>query len=354
MARVAGAGERVIEKLGQRGDQEQVGLDHLVDLGRVDIDMGDPLAQGEVLNGDTIVETPTQGQDQIGVAQRIVGRYAPVHPRHAQVIGRIEGHRTQGIEGGGDRHLEALREPAERCRCPGVDDAAASLDHGPLGGREGVEDGVGALGLEWDPWPMTPAGRTRCEAGCELNVLADIDDHRPRAAMLGQHEGLAQHPLEIVDIAHQVIVLRDRPGEADGIDLLEGIAADRVTRHLAGDKDRGHRILVRISNRRGEVGRAGTGGGKCDTNPTARARIAFGGMARPALLAAEHEARYRHAAAHALVQLHVQWDHRAAGVPEDDLDAEVHQDVEEHGSAGRMQADGIVHRDRGIRGVDPQ
>ena len=70
-----------------------------------------------------VIEAPAERQDQVGVAQGIVGRDGAVHAGHAQVVGVIEGDRPQGVEGGGDRHIEALGEAAQGRGGAGMNDA---------------------------------------------------------------------------------------------------------------------------------------------------------------------------------------------------------------------------------------
>jgi hypothetical protein len=55
---------------------------------------------------------------------------------------------------------------------------------------------------------------------------------------------------QIVDVLHQPVVLGARPGDADGVAFLEGIIADQVRRHLAGDADQRDRIHQRIGQAR--------------------------------------------------------------------------------------------------------
>ena len=57
---------------------------------------------------------------------------------------------------------------------------------------------------------------------------------------------------------HQLVVLGDRAGDADGVALLEGVAADRRGRHLAGDRHHRDRVHVGVHQRRHEVGRRRT------------------------------------------------------------------------------------------------
>jgi hypothetical protein len=50
-------------------------------------------------------------------------------------------------------------------------------------------------------------------------------------------EGLADGGHQILHVLDQVVVLGAGPGDADDIDLLEGIVADQTGWHLAGKDD---------------------------------------------------------------------------------------------------------------------
>ncbi len=56
--------------------------------------------------------------------------------------------------------------------------------------------------------------------------------------------------------AHQEVVLRDRHGQAVGVDLLEGVGADHRARHLAGDGDERDRVELGVGDRGEQVRRA--------------------------------------------------------------------------------------------------
>ena len=130
-------------------------------------------------------------------------------------------------------------------RRAGIDDAAAGVEQRPLGLRHqldrlldlvrvALELGLVAVVLE--------ILRPGIDALGELDVLRDVDDHRPRPAARRDVERLVQHARQVLDALDQVVVLGARPGDADGVALLERVVADQVRRHLAGDADDRDRI----------------------------------------------------------------------------------------------------------------
>ena len=55
----------------------------LVDLGGVDVDVDDPAVLGKLaeLAGDAVVEPDAQGQEQVGLVDRVIGVDGAVHAR---------------------------------------------------------------------------------------------------------------------------------------------------------------------------------------------------------------------------------------------------------------------------------
>ena len=136
---------------------------------------------------------------------------------------------------------------------------------------------------------------------------------------------------ELVDVLHEIIVLGAGPRDAGGVGFLEGVVADQVRRHLAGQADHRDRIHQRIGEAGHGVGRARAGGHQHHADLAGRARIAFGGMHRRLLVAHQDVAQ--------LVLLEervVDRQHRAARIAEDDLDVLVDQGFHQQIGAGRV------------------
>ena len=142
----------------------------------------------------------------------------------------------------------------------GVDHAAARVEHRPLGVRHqvhGLAHG-GLVGLDARLIGLVrDVGRADVVAGRELDVLGHIDDDGTGTAGLGHVERLVQHAREVVDVLDQPVVLRARARDADGVALLEGVVADQVRRHLAGDAHDGNGIHERVGEAGDRVRRAG-------------------------------------------------------------------------------------------------
>ena len=168
-------------------------------------------------------------------------------------------------------------------------------------------------------------------AGRELHVLGHVDQHRAGTAGGRDIERLVQHLGEIVDVAHQPVVLGAGPGDADGVAFLERVVADQMRRHLPGDADQRNRIHQRIGQRRHHVGGAGTGGHQHHARLAGRARIAFGGVAGALLV--PHQDVLDLALLENLV---IDRKHRAAGIAEEMLDAMIDQRADDHRGSGHL------------------
>ena len=216
----------------------------------------------------------------------------------------------------------------------GIDDAAAGIEDRLLRRRHHLDRVPNALEVALE---LRLIGLVldvlleRVGAAGELHVLRNVNDHRAGPAVRSNIEGLVQDARQIVDAAHEIIVLGAAAGDAGRIAFLEGVGADQMSRHLAGDADQGNRIAERVGERGDGVGRAGTGGDEQDADLAGRARVTFRGMARALLVADEDVAK--------LVLMEdgvVDREHRAARIAEDHLDALILQRLDDHLRAGHV------------------
>ncbi len=142
----------------------------------------------------------------------------------------------------------------------GIDDAAAGVDDRLLRAgqqRDGLAD-LQRITLHARRIRHVHVGFARrvIDAERELHVLRNVDHHRARPARGRDIERLMQHARQIVDVAHQPVVLGAGPRDADGVAFLEGVVADQVRRHLPGDADQRNGIHQRVGQRRHHVGGA--------------------------------------------------------------------------------------------------
>ena len=119
-------------------DDRQIGLLDLVDLRGVDVDVDDLRPAGELrdLAGHAIVEPHAQGQQQIGVVDRVVGVDAAVHAEHVQRERIVAGEAAQAHQRRGHGNARLADQRGQFVAGVGGDDAAAGVDHRPLGGAD--------------------------------------------------------------------------------------------------------------------------------------------------------------------------------------------------------------------------
>ena len=214
--------------------------------------------------------------------------------------------------------------------------AAARIEDRPLGPRhhgDRVPDRVGGALRRRPVAGMAAAHLLRAVIGAlgELDVLGDVDDDRARPAGRRDIEGLVQDAGEVVHVLHQPIVLGAGPRDADRVAFLEGVVADQVRRHLAGDADERDGIHHRVGQRRHHVGGARPGGDQRDAGLAGGAGIALGGVPGALLVADEDVLDLL-----LLEDLVVDRKYRAARIAENVLHALIGQRSQDHFGAGHL------------------
>ncbi len=335
--------DHVFQRMGHVADDRNVDPHRLVDRGRVDVDVDLLRARREGIEaaGDAVVEARADVDHHVAVVHRHVGFVRAVHAEHAEpVLARrrigAKPHQRRGDRDVGERHEFAQQL---RRRRPGIDHAAAGIEHRALGrgdqldrGADGVLVGLhlGPVGLVLDVLGADIL------AGGELHVLRNVDHDRAGTAVGGDIEGLVQDAGEIVHVLHQIIVLGAGPRDADRVAFLEGVVADEMGRHLAGEADHGDRIHQRVGEAGHRIGGAGAGGDQHHAALAGGAGIAFRRMGGALLVADEDVLDLL-----LLEDLVIDRQDRAAGIAEDMLDPLVGQ---------RLQHDlGTRHLIRGHR-----
>ena len=130
-------GSSCFEHVAQVADQRHVDLDVLVDLGRIDLDV-DLLRVGRVggeVAGDAVVEAHAEGDQQVGLLDRVVDPRLAVHAHHAEVERMRRREAAEAEQRAARRESARARRSASTC-CLGarLHDAVAGEDHRPLCG----------------------------------------------------------------------------------------------------------------------------------------------------------------------------------------------------------------------------
>ena len=120
-----------------------------------------------------------------------------------------------------------------------------------------------------------------------LDVLRHIDEDGAGTAGEGYGEGPGDDREQLGGALDEKIVLGDGKRHPVGIDLLKGVRADHRRGHLAGDRDEGNGIELRVRQGGDEVRRPRTGRGEADARLSGRPRDAVGDEAGPLLVPRE-------------------------------------------------------------------
>ena len=288
--------------LGQQPDVMPLDWLHLVDFGRVDVDLRDALGIGRELRRiprHAIVEARTEREQKIAILYRIVRKCGAMHTQHAHRKGMRGIDRAESHQRGhhGDLQLEG---ELTQCLCAfGIDHTAACVDQRSLGLAEHAEELFALIVGQHVPHQtihaVTVAGDGQTPRSLErtapvLHVLRHIDDDRTWATGSRDLECRANRCFQLGRIGHEEHVLGDGTHEAGHRRFLECIGTYRSGRHLAADHHDRNRIRHAITHRCHGVRRTGTGRHQTYANLAARARIA-GGHEACALLVGRNDQR---------------------------------------------------------------
>ena len=139
----------------------------------------------------------------------------------------------------------------------GIDDAAAGIEDRPFGLGDHLNRLRDQRRVALDRGPVGLVGNVLgADIGParELNVLRQVDDDRTGTTGMRDVEGLVHHACQVVDVAHQVVVLGAGPRDADGVGLLERVVADQVGSDLAGETDDRNAVHERVGKACDRVG----------------------------------------------------------------------------------------------------
>ena len=266
-------------------DDVVIGLDVLVDLGAVDVNLHDLGLVGKGLGagGHAVREAAANGDQQVTLGGCDIGGVVAVHTDHAGELGVVARAGAAAHNGGGHGAVQRLVELAELLHgALGADDAAAHQNEGTLGLLDHVQQlvQIGLIGIGGLELMLGAAQQAGDAAGLVVlaqrqglvvgisggDILQNVDVHRAGTAGTGNGEGLAYHVGQLVRVLDQEVALGNGHGDAGDIDLLEGVLADQILCHVAGDEHNGGGVQIGGGDAGDQVGGAGAGGGETDAH----------------------------------------------------------------------------------------
>jgi hypothetical protein len=174
-----------------------VGLDHLVELRRVDVDVDElgVAAKHVRLADDAVVKAGADIEDEVGLADGLVRIGGAVHAEHAERKRVRFGEDAFAQQGGGDRAAEGLGQHEQFLVGTGDHGPLTGEDHGALGlGNEAAASLIPSL-IDFEVLLGVVAGQVHrlvkgAGEGALADVLRDVDEHRTGAARGGDVVGL--------------------------------------------------------------------------------------------------------------------------------------------------------------------
>ena len=209
-------------------------------------------------------EARADREDEIrGPALLVRDRRAP-ETGHAEQQRMILAHDALAHERVGDRQLERLGQRHELRRRARRQDAAAGVEHGPLGVREGGDDPLGGRLVNRRARDL---GGDLVEGvdreGRREHVHRHVDEHRARPAGLRQVERALHDPRQVPRVVDAVDPLAERPVDLAlvrvlvEVDLLVRMASVEVRLDVAGDDDHRDRVERGVGDAGRRVRQAG-------------------------------------------------------------------------------------------------
>ena len=274
---------------------------------------------------DAVIEPHAEREDEIGLVNRQVCGLPAVHADHAEEAGIAGRRAAEPVDGRGVRHLEQLHQLAEHGSCVRAARAAADHCDGSLCGCDQrdrlFERGrVGSLVVRGDGPRCVRVERRALRLE---DVVGDVDQHGAGARAAGDAEGVAQHAFEVVHVAYADGALGRRPHDRGDVGLLEGVGPHEHRADLARDCDHRDGVHIGVEDAGHEVRGPWPGGPKANADFSRRAGKAAGREGR-ALLVPRQDV-FDLMTVKGVVQRH----DGAAGIPEDDLDALIGEDIED-------------------------
>ena len=184
-----------------------------------------------------VIEAHAYGDEQVALVGHDVGGEVAVHAEHSHVQGVVGGCGRQAEDGGGEWYLCFLAE-FEQFAVGSCQFNALTYEH----------EGLYAFVYHAGSFLACALFGLRVGIVARLSVLCKVEHDGSRSAALCDEEGPGYCPGDVLGPAYLVVPLRDGPGHAYHIDLLEGVCAEHGCTYLTADDDHRRRVNHGIGN----------------------------------------------------------------------------------------------------------
>ena len=311
----------------------EVAAHALGDRRRVDVDVHDLRVRGELahLAGHAVVEARADREQHVAFVESLVGGDQAVHADHVQRERVALREHAEAHERRRHRDVRLVRELGELLHRVGAADAAAGVDERPVARVDELREAREHLRVPLVGGLVADAVELLGERDgglADLNVLREVHEHRAGLAGRRDVERLDDDARQVVHVAHEVVVLRDRARDAAGVGFLEGVVADGQGGNLAGERD--HRDAVHVGGREAgdDVRGAGAGRDDADARLPGGARVGVGHVGAALLVAGQDQVQLL-----GLGELVEDVEDRPAGIREDRLHAQAFEPLDDDARA---------------------
>ena len=314
----------------------------LVDRRRINIDMDFLRVRRKRIQPprNPVIKPRADADHHIAIMHRHIGFIGAMHPQHTHPLRISRRIGTQPHQGRCDRKTCQPHEFTQQRRClmAGIDHPAARIKNRLFCLRHQRNRRTDFLDIALHARTIRLVLvilRALVVSECELHILRNIDNHRPRTAIRRDIERLVQNPRQIFHRPHKIIMLRAVARYAHRIAFLKRIRPDQMRRHLPGNANERDGIKHRIGQPGHRIGRSRTRCHKHTANLAGRPRIPFRRMHRTLLMPHQN-------VLHLVLLEHrvINWQNSPARIAENMLDTLILQNLKHHLRAAHL----LCHR----------
>ena len=272
-------GQQLVKDFPQVANQCDIYFHVLINLGGIDLNMNF-LGIGRVgleIAGHAIVEAHAEGQQQVGLLNRLIHPGLAVHAHHAEIQRMRRRECAQAEQRERHRNSGAFCKVANLAHGPRNNDAVPGENYRPLGVLDQVQrllvffrlrGQVGTISrqLRLGRFPVKLARRLLC-------IFRDIHEHRPGPPGTRHVKSFADGTGDFTRVRHKIVMLGDWKRDAGDIRFLERVGADQLAPDLSGNAHDGRGIEHGRRDASDHVRSAGTGGRNRNAYVSADARV---------------------------------------------------------------------------------